>query len=126
MKLQKNPIAIAAFTLFAAASFVAQAAPTVSFKTPAVGAILSQPISQSSACEVTGTNIKRVVFSIVSSTGSTTSLNTEGSAPWNCNIDPRNFPSGQYTLRAVAYDATSGGASASATRSVTLQNGTTT
>ena len=124
MNLQKTPIALA-FALIGAAPLVAQAAPTVSFKTPAAGAILSQPINQSSACEVTGTNIKRVVFSIVSSTGSTTALNTEGSAPWNCNIDPRNFPSGQYTLRAVAYDATSGGASATATRSVTLQNGTT-
>src|SRR5918992_4370847 len=125
MNLQKTPIALA-FALIGAAPFVAQAAPTVSFKKPDAGAIISQPISQSSACEVTGTNIKRVVFSVVSSTGSTTALNTEGSAPWNCNIDPRNFPSGQYTLRAVAYDATSGGASASATRSVTLQNGTTT
>src|SRR5918992_669799 len=124
MNLQKTPIAFA-FALLGAAPFTAQAAPTVSFKTPVAGATLSQPISQSSACEVTGSNIRRVVFSVVSSTGTTTALNTETSAPWNCNIDPRKFSSGQYTLRAVAYDATSGGASATATRSVTLQNGTT-
>jgi hypothetical protein len=127
MNLQKTPIAIAAFALFAAAPFAAQAAPTVSFRAPAAGATISQPIDQSSACEVTGQRIRRVVFSIRPSSGGTwTTLNTEQDAPWQCNIDPARFASGQYTLRAVAYDRDSGGTSRTATRTINIQNGTTT
>src|ERR1700752_2476239 len=111
MKFQKTQIAVAC-ALISAAPFAAHAAPSVSFKTPLAGATLSNAnISQTSAGEVTGTNIKRVVFSIVNSSGQATALNTEGSAPWQCNVNSKNFADSDYTLRAVAYDATSGGAS---------------
>src|SRR5262245_4169484 len=106
MKFQKTPIAVA-FALISAAPFAAHAAPSVSFKAPAAGATLSNVnFNQTSACEVTGSNIKRVVFSIVNSSGQATALNTEGSAPWTCNLNSKNFADGAYTLRAVAYDAT--------------------
>jgi hypothetical protein len=41
-----------------------------------------------------------------------TLLNTEGSAPWNCNIDPRKFSAGTYPLKAVATDTKGGTGSA--------------
>ena len=124
MKLEKTPIALAALALFAAAPVTVFAAPTVSFKTPLAGATISGSISQTSACEATGTNIRRVVFSVSSPGGATTALNTEYTAPWTCNIDTRKFADGSYTLKAVAYDAAN--LSASATRSVTIKNGTVT
>src|SRR6185503_4916666 len=123
MKLEKTPIALAALALFAAAPLTVFAAPTVSFKTPLAGATISGSISQTSACEATGTNIRRIVFSVSSPSGATTALNTEYTAPWNCNIDTRKFADGSYTLKAVAYDGAN--VSASATRSVTIKNGTT-
>jgi hypothetical protein len=97
----------------------AAAAPTVSFVAPSSGATLSGNIQQSSACEVRGSRIKSVRFYLGS-----TSLNTEGSSPWNCNIDTRKFADGAYTLRAVAYD--SAGATASTQIGVTIKNSTTT
>jgi Big-like domain-containing protein len=125
MKFQKTPIAVAAFALFAAATSSALAAPSVAFKKPDAGATLSNvSISQTAACEVTGTNIKRVAFSMVSASGATTALNTEFTAPWNCNINSKNFADGAYTLKAVAYD--SANASATATRSITVKNNTAT
>jgi hypothetical protein len=124
MKLEKTPIALAALALFVAAPVTVFAAPTVAFKTPLAGATISGSISQTSACEATGTNISRVVFSVSSSSGATTALNTEYTAPWNCNIDTRKFADGSYTLKAVAYDAAS--VPATATRSVTIKNGTVT
>ena len=97
----------------------APSGPTVSFKTPANGSTISSPISQSSACEAlvaSGTSMKQVQFFLGS-----TLLNTEGSAPWTCNIDPAKFQSGSYPLKAVATD-TAGG-SGSAEISVSIQNG---
>jgi uncharacterized membrane protein YtjA (UPF0391 family) len=67
---------------------------------------------------VTGTGIARVVFFM-----DNTQLNTENSAPWNCAVDTRPFANGSHTLRAVAYN--SAGASTSVTRTVSVQNGTT-
>ncbi len=123
MKLQKTPIALAAIALFST-PLAAQAAPSVSFRAPASGATISQPISNSSACEVGGSNIRRVVFSIRNTWGgSWTTLNTDTGSPWRCNLDPTDFPAGNYALRAVAYDRTSGGASDTATRSVRLAGG---
>jgi hypothetical protein len=125
MEFRKNPIALAALALCAAAPFGAEAAPTVSFKTPLAGATLgSVNYYQSSSCEVSGTNIKRVAFSIVSSSGAVTQLNTENNAPWNCNLNTANFADGAYTLRAVAYD--SANATATATRSITINKSGTT
>src|SRR5262245_11141753 len=105
MKSRQTPIALAACALFAAAPFAAQAAPSVTFKKPDGGFTVSQTI-QGTACEVTGTGIARVVFSLVpSSGGSTIALQTDTSSPWNCIVDPSRYPSGSYILRAVAYDS---------------------
>ena len=120
MKFQKTPFALAALAL----ASVAQAAPTnVTFKQPTQNEVISGNIQQNANCEVTGTNIRRVVFSIVSSSGSVRALNTETGAPWNCNIDTRTLADGNYTLRAVAYDAAN--TSTTATRAVTIRNSTT-
>jgi len=124
MKVQKTPLALASAALFATIPHAAQAAPTVSFKAPAAGTTISQPINQTAACEVTGLRIQRVVFSIRPSSGGTwTTLNTEQTGPWQCNVDPTKFATGQYTLRAVAWDADSGGSSATATRTINISNG---
>ena len=87
----------------------------VTFTAPAAGATISGSFSASSACQVSGTGIVRVVFFM-----DNTQLNTENSAPWQCTLDTRNFANGTHTLRAVAYD--SAGASTTVTRSVNVQN----
>ncbi|HVJ25006.1 MAG TPA: Ig-like domain-containing protein, partial [Burkholderiales bacterium] len=120
MKFQKTPFALAALALVS----TAQAAPTnVTFKQPTASEVIAGNIYQNANCEVTGTNIRRVVFSVQSSSGSVTALNTETGGPWNCNIDTRRFTDGNYTLRAVAYDAAN--TSTTATRAVTIRNNTT-
>jgi hypothetical protein len=107
--------AMAVAALGTSAPWSAQAAPTVSFKAPTSGRTLSGSIVQSSACEVTGSNIKQVRFYLGS-----TALNTENYSPWNCDIDTRKFTNGTHTLRAVAYD--SAGRTASTQVSVNIQN----
>jgi hypothetical protein len=109
-----TPIALAVCVALPAA---AQAAPSVSFVSPTSGATISGNLYQSSACEVRGSSISRVVFFLDG-----TQLNTEGSSPWNCNLDTRKFSDGAHTLRAVAYD--SAGASASTQIGVTIKTST--
>ncbi|HWM41155.1 MAG TPA: Ig-like domain-containing protein, partial [Burkholderiales bacterium] len=124
MRLQKTPIALAAIALFSVAPLAAEAAPTVSFRAPAAGATISQDITQTAQCEATGQRISSVTFSLRRSGASAwTTLNTEGGSPYRCNLNPRNFPNGQYTLRAVARD--SAGATATATRNITLAGSST-
>jgi hypothetical protein len=92
--------------------------PSVSWTAPASGGTLTGNIQQStSQCQVSGTGIARVVFSMDS-----TQLNTELSAPYLCNVDTTKFSNGTHTLKAVAYN--SSGASTTITRPVTVQNGT--
>src|ERR1700741_1151673 len=125
MNFQRSSIALAAIALLAAAPAVvpsAQAAPTASFQAPAAGAT----ISQTTACEVTGERIQRVVFSIRPYDGGTwTTLTTDQSAPWRCRIDPSRFANGQDWLRAIAYDRDSGGASDTITRAITISKSNT-
>ena len=72
---------------------------------PAVGATVTQDITDSSACEVSATNIQRVVFQIRrSGTTSWTNFHTDFGSPWRCNIDVDRYTAGAYQLRAVAYD----------------------
>ena len=125
MQFVKKPVALAVLALCASSPFAAQAAISVSFKAPASGATLTNvSFNGTSACEVTGTDIKKVVFSLVSSSGATTTLNTELTAPWQCVLNSKNFADGNYTLRAVAYD--SANRTATANRPVTIKNGTST
>jgi hypothetical protein len=104
-----------AFFLCAGLPLAAQAAPTVSFTAPGDGQTVSGELKKS-ACEVTGSAIRRVTFFLDS-----TKLNTDQSSPWNCNFDTLKFSDGVHTLKAVAYD--SAGASASAQISVNISNG---
>jgi hypothetical protein len=101
---------------FAAIPLAASAAPSVAFKRPTSGGTLSGSFTNSSACEVTGSNIRQVRFYLDS-----TALNTESSSPWNCSFDTRKFSDGAHTLRAVAYD--SRGATASTQIAVNINNG---
>src|SRR5688572_1748427 len=89
--------------------------PRVTFVAPAAGATMSGYYKDSSGCEVTGTNIVRVVFYM-----DNTQLNTESYARWQCILDTRRFANGTHTLRAVAYNAA--GASVSVMRSVNVKN----
>ena len=89
--------------------------PTVSFKAPTSGGTLSGSFSNSSACEVTGSGIARVVFFL-----DATQLNTESAAPWNCSIDTRKFANGTHTLKAVGYN--SAGVATTITEPVNVKN----
>jgi len=123
MEFKKTPLALATFALFTVAPFAAHAI-SVSFKEPLAGEVLSNvSYYNSNQCEATGSDIKKVAFSIVSSSGQATALNTELGAPWNCTLNSKNFADGDYTLRAVAYD--SANRTATATRSITIKNNTT-
>ncbi len=113
MHFRKTSIALAALATCGAA----QAAPTnLAFRQPAANQVITQNIFQSPACEITGSGIARVDFYLGS-----TKLNSEGSAPWNCNLDPRQFKDGAYVLRAVAFDSRN--TSAATQINVTLQTG---
>jgi len=96
--------------------FGPQSSPTgLAFSAPSAGATISGAFSDSTGCQVTGTGISRVLFSMDS-----TQLNTEASAPWQCKLDTRQFANGTHTLRAVAYN--SAGASTTVTRTVNVLN----
>ena len=124
MKFRKTPLALASFALFAGAPIAAHAV-TVSFSEPQVNEVLTNvSYSGSNQCQVSGTDIRRVVFSITSSSGVTTALNTELNSPFNCTLNSRNFADGNYTLRAVAYDASN--RTATATRAIVIRNNTST
>jgi hypothetical protein len=76
------------------------------FKTPAPGAMLSGMVN-STGCEVGGTGLASVKFSVDS-----TALNTDSSAPWQCGIDTLKLANGAHTLKAAATytDGTTGSA----------------
>jgi len=95
----------------------ADAAPSVYFTQPGNQETISGNLYQSSRCEVRGSNIERVRFWLNGN-----GLNTEENAPWQCNLDTRRFPDGNYTLYATAWD--SSGRAASAGVPVTIRNGT--
>jgi hypothetical protein len=106
---------LGALVVAAALPFAAQAALTVSFKTPTSGQTVAGTL-QGSACEVTGTEIKRVRFHL-----DTTELNKDNSSPWNCVLDTTKFANGTHALKAVAFDRN--GKSTSTQISVNIQNG---
>ena len=123
MKFTKTPIALAAITVLAGAPLAAEAV-TVSFRAPSSGSVLSNVNwSQSSACEVSGTNIRNVQFYLINSSGNRIALNNDWYTAFRCNLVSTNYPNGNYTLRAVAYD--SAGNQASSSRSITIKNTTT-
>lgn len=92
-------------------------APTVSFQAPAEGGTLSGNVQGPPNCTVTGANIAKVMFYL-----NGTWTNTDGNLDngLGCWIDTTKYPDGNYTVKAVAYNAA--GATASATRSIKIQN----
>jgi len=123
MKFSKTPIALAAFSVLAGAPVAAYAI-DVYFKAPASGATLRNVTwSNTSACEVGGTDIRRVVFTLIDSSGRATTLNTDSDTPWRCNLNSAAFANGSYTLRATGYD--SSGRTDTSNRSITISNSTT-
>jgi len=119
-RFQPRACALAVASAFCAGSVIA--APTVSWTEPNAGATLSGQINIAD-CKVNGTRIDRVRFHLVNSSGTSTFLMEDGNSGYNCYFDSTKFPDGSYTLRAVAYDNKD--ATATANRSVTLKNGTT-
>lgn len=115
MKLQKTPIALAAISLV---SLAAEAAPSISFSSPQDGATYSKTSNATCATSTSGAN--RVVFSLVSSSGLVKTVKTDSSSPFDCSFNPYHYADGNWTLRAVASD--SRGATATATRQITINN----
>ena len=116
MNVKQSTLALA---IVAALPFAAQAAPKVAFTAPLAGSTISGDIYQNSRCEVKGSSdIRRVVFWL----DGNIQLNTEGSAPWNCNVNTTRYNDGAHRLKAVAYDAQ--GASSATEISVNFGNGT--
>ena len=98
MNVKQSTLALA---IVAALPFAAQAAPKVAFSAPLAGSTISGDIYQNSRCEVKGSSdIRRVVFWL----DGNVQLNTEGSAPWNCNVNTTKYYDGTHRLKAVAYD----------------------
>src|SRR5688572_14864723 len=123
MKFTKTPIALAAITVLAGAPLAAEAV-TVGFRAPSSGSVLSNVNwSQSSACEVSGTNIRNVQFYLINSSGNRIALNNDWYSAFRCNLKSTDYPNGNYTLRAFAYD--SAGNQAISSRSITIKNGST-
>jgi hypothetical protein len=124
VNLNKHPFALAALTVVVSAPFAAQAAPTVSWRAPTSGATISGPINGTSACEVGGSGIRRVEFSIRPAAGGTwVPLNTDQDGPWRCVLDTSKFKTGKYTLRALAYDRDSGGTYTKASQNISISSG---
>lgn len=95
--------------------------PSVSLTTPPAGATLSGTVS-GAGCAATASDDKavmRVEFALGS-----TALASAASSPYQCAIDTTKFANGSYNLTAKAVDAE--GASATATRTVSVQNSTST
>ena len=120
MKFQKTPIALAALALASAA----HAAPDQRLRSGRRAAARRSPatFNQSAKCEVTGTNIRRVVFSIISSSGSHRRSTPRPARRGTATSTRASSPTATYTLRAMAYDAAD--TSTTAPR-VTIRNSTT-
>src|SRR5882762_2724013 len=115
MQFHKTPIALAVLAACGAMPLAAQATPTVSFTSPANGAVLSGNVSGSACAVTTSSDTQRVTF-----WADNWQINNDYSAPFNCTFPTTQLRDGPYTLRAVAYDAA--GASTEARISIALNN----
>jgi hypothetical protein len=95
--------------------------PAVSITAPAAGATLAGTVS-GTGCAASATDdvsVQRVDWTLGS-----TALNTSTAAPYQCSLDTTKFANGTYNLTAKAVDGA--GASATATRTVSINNQATT
>jgi outer membrane biosynthesis protein TonB len=76
--------------------------PSIAWKAPGAGATVKGKLGGSTCEALAGDDrgVKRVVMAVDG-----TVLNTESSAPWNCNFDSTRVADGSHTLTATAYDA---------------------
>src|SRR3954465_1174134 len=116
--MQVAKIAAAVAMAFSAGAY---AAPTITFTAPLEGGTLSGNVQGPPNCIVTGTNLVKVMFYL---NGVLTNTDGNLSNGLGCWIDTTKYANGSYTVKAVGYDAA--GATATATRSIKIQNGTTT
>src|SRR4051812_36027684 len=119
MNLRIATCSLAVSAAFASAN--AQAAPSITFKAPLNGQTISK-IIEGTACEATvssSATMKQVDFFMDGKL-----VNSEGGAPWNCIIDPRNYSKGTHAFKAVATDYSGGVASTQI--SLNLDTGATT
>src|SRR5881392_3894160 len=100
MKFHKTPIALAVLAACGAIPLAANAAPSVSWNTPANNAVLSGNVSGSACAVTTSSDATRVTF-----WADNWQINNAYSPPFNCNFPTTQLPDGPYKLRAVAYDA---------------------
>src|SRR5688500_17658100 len=93
-------------------------APTIAWQMPAEGGTLIGNVQGPPNCVVDGTNIAKVMFYL---NGVWT--NTDGNLDngLGCWIDTTKYKDGSYTVKAVAYNAA--GQTATATRSIVINNG---
>jgi hypothetical protein len=95
--------------------------PTVALTAPAAGATLSGTVGGTN-CAATASDdvaVQRVDFMLGS-----TAVNSATTAPYQCSLDTTKFANGTYNLTAKAVDGA--GASATATRTVSINNQATT
>src|SRR3954470_11498165 len=116
--MQVAKIAAAVAMAFSAGAY---AAPTVSFTAPLEGGTLSGNVQGPPNCIVTGTNLVKVMFYL---NGVLTNTDGNLSNGLGCWIDTTKYANGSYTVKAVGYDAA--GATATASRTIKIQNGITT
>ena len=118
MQFHKTPIALAALAVCGSLPLSAQAAPSVSWVTPADGAVLKGTIS-GSGCSVNTSGATRVSFYATN-----WQINNDYGAPFTCNFDTTRLRDGAYTLRADAFD--SSGNKTSRSINITIANNSTT
>src|SRR4051812_5926051 len=119
MQFHKTPIAMAVVAACGAMPLAANAAPTISWTTPANSAVLSGTVSGNACAVATSSDTQRVTF-----WADSWQINNDYSAPFNCSFPTTQLSDGPYKLRAVAYDAS--GNSTEADLSITINNSGTT
>src|SRR5437868_8138746 len=100
MQFHKTPIVMAVVAACGAMPLAANAAPTVSWNTPANSAVLSGAVSGSACAVTTSSDTTRVTF-----WADNWQINNDYSPPFNCDFPTTQLHDGPYKLRAVAYDA---------------------
>ena len=117
MNLRITTCSLAVSAAFAIIPFSASAAPTIAFTAPAVGGALKGNVQGPPNCIVQGSDIDHVMFYL---NGAWTNTDGNLSNGLGCWIDTTKYRDGDYTLKAVAYNAR--GETATATRAIKIQN----
>jgi hypothetical protein len=110
-----SPVVAAALAGCCALPLSVQAAPSVSWVTPADGAVLRGAISGSACAVKTSRGAVRATF-----WANNWQINNDYGAPFNCTFDTTKLPDGSYPLRVRAYN--SSGAYNEARINVTIAN----